>query len=304
MTVAVSASTPRADVDGAARHFCCAPAGPRTSRSRPLPPPEAAARLGARDRGRRPAARRRRAGRARSTGSTTWPTRAWPPRCSWPYACRSRCCSRASRGSARPRSRRRWPGCWTPRSSGCSATRGSTAPRRSTSGTTPGRCWRSGSRSRRDRPLDTGALFSPEYLLRRPLLAALEHPGPRPAVLLIDELDRADDDFEAFTLELLAEGDGDHPGARHGPADAPADRRPHLQPHPRPARRAATALPVPLDRLPAAGPRRRDRAAAGAGQRRAAGADDRRGGRPAALARAGEGRPASPRPSTGSRRST
>jgi MoxR-like ATPase len=49
------------------------------------------------------------------------------------------------------------------------------------------------------------ALFGPEYLLRRPLLAALEHPGPRPAVLLIDELDRADDDFEAFTFELLAE---------------------------------------------------------------------------------------------------
>jgi MoxR-like ATPase len=48
-------------------------------------------------------------------------------------------------------------------------------------------------------------LFSREYLLRRPLLAALEHPGPRPAVLLVDELDRADDDFEAFTFELLAE---------------------------------------------------------------------------------------------------
>ncbi|MGZ4283175.1 MAG: AAA family ATPase, partial [Solirubrobacteraceae bacterium] len=38
-----------------------------------------------------------------------------------------------------------------------------------------------------------------------PLLRALEHPGPRPAVLLIDEIDRADDDFEAFLLELLAE---------------------------------------------------------------------------------------------------
>jgi len=48
-------------------------------------------------------------------------------------------------------------------------------------------------------------LFSPEYLIRRPLLQALEHPGPRPAVLLIDEIDRADDDFEAFLLELLAE---------------------------------------------------------------------------------------------------
>jgi MoxR-like ATPase len=48
-------------------------------------------------------------------------------------------------------------------------------------------------------------LFGPGYLIRRPLLQALEHPGPRPAVLLIDEIDRADDDFEAFLLELLAE---------------------------------------------------------------------------------------------------
>src|ERR1700759_5040208 len=48
-------------------------------------------------------------------------------------------------------------------------------------------------------------LLGPEYLIQRPLLAALEHPGPRPAVLLIDEVDRADDDFEAFLLELLAE---------------------------------------------------------------------------------------------------
>jgi MoxR-like ATPase len=48
-------------------------------------------------------------------------------------------------------------------------------------------------------------LFSDAYLVRRPLLRAIEHPGPRPAVLLIDELDRADDDFEAFLLELLAD---------------------------------------------------------------------------------------------------
>jgi MoxR-like ATPase len=53
--------------------------------------------------------------------------------------------------------------------------------------------------------LDEEGLFGPEYLIRRPLLEALEHKGPRPAVLLIDELDRADDDFEAFLLELLAE---------------------------------------------------------------------------------------------------
>jgi MoxR-like ATPase len=48
-------------------------------------------------------------------------------------------------------------------------------------------------------------LFGREYLIRRPLLRALEHRGPRPAVLLVDEIDRADDDFEAFLLELLAE---------------------------------------------------------------------------------------------------
>ena len=53
--------------------------------------------------------------------------------------------------------------------------------------------------------LGEAELFGPDYLIRRPLLRALEHPGPRPAVLLIDEIDRADDDFEAFLLELLAD---------------------------------------------------------------------------------------------------
>jgi MoxR-like ATPase len=48
-------------------------------------------------------------------------------------------------------------------------------------------------------------LFAPEYLIRRPVLQAIEHPGPLPAVLLIDELDRADHDFEAFLLEVLAD---------------------------------------------------------------------------------------------------
>src|SRR3984957_11145562 len=53
--------------------------------------------------------------------------------------------------------------------------------------------------------LSEADLFGSDYLIRRPLLRALEHPGPRPAVLLIDEIDRADDDFEAFLLELLGE---------------------------------------------------------------------------------------------------
>jgi MoxR-like ATPase len=55
-------------------------------------------------------------------------------------------------------------------------------------------------------PLQEADLFGPEYLLPRPLLAAIDHPGPRPAILLIDEVDRADDEFEAFLFELLAEG--------------------------------------------------------------------------------------------------
>jgi MoxR-like ATPase len=46
-------------------------------------------------------------------------------------------------------------------------------------------------------------LFSRRFLLRRPLLEALEHDGP--VVLLIDEIDRADDAFEAFLLELLSD---------------------------------------------------------------------------------------------------
>jgi MoxR-like ATPase len=50
---------------------------------------------------------------------------------------------------------------------------------------------------------DPGGLFTREYLLRRPLLEAIEHDGP--VVLLIDEIDRADDEFEAFLLELLSD---------------------------------------------------------------------------------------------------
>ena len=51
----------------------------------------------------------------------------------------------------------------------------------------------------------TGDLFHRDYLIDRPLLQALAHPGPRPAVLLIDEIDRADEHFEAYLLEMLAE---------------------------------------------------------------------------------------------------
>ena len=51
--------------------------------------------------------------------------------------------------------------------------------------------------------IDEGELFSRRFLLRRPLLEALEEPGD--VVLLIDEIDRADDEFEAFLLEFLSD---------------------------------------------------------------------------------------------------
>ena len=48
-------------------------------------------------------------------------------------------------------------------------------------------------------------LFTEEYLLDRPLLAAVRHAGDVPPVLLIDEIDRSDDEFEALLLEFLGE---------------------------------------------------------------------------------------------------
>ena len=47
------------------------------------------------------------------------------------------------------------------------------------------------------------SIFGEQFLLKRPLLQALTH--PKAPVLLIDELDRADEEFEAFLLEILSE---------------------------------------------------------------------------------------------------
>jgi len=53
--------------------------------------------------------------------------------------------------------------------------------------------------------VDEGELFARRFLLRRPLLDALEADPTDPVVLLIDEIDRADDEFEAFLLEFLSD---------------------------------------------------------------------------------------------------
>jgi MoxR-like ATPase len=48
-------------------------------------------------------------------------------------------------------------------------------------------------------------IYSEEFLIKRPLLEAITMAGPRPPVLLIDEVDRADEEFEAFLLEVLSD---------------------------------------------------------------------------------------------------
>jgi MoxR-like ATPase len=56
-----------------------------------------------------------------------------------------------------------------------------------------------------DRDRARQELFSEAYLIKRPLLRALEAPAGRAPVLLIDEIDRADEEFEGYLLELLSE---------------------------------------------------------------------------------------------------
>ena len=58
---------------------------------------------------------------------------------------------------------------------------------------------------RRDRGAVETEIFSEEYLVKRPLLEAIQGNGATPPVLLIDEIDRADVEFEAFLLEVLSD---------------------------------------------------------------------------------------------------
>jgi MoxR-like ATPase len=58
-------------------------------------------------------------------------------------------------------------------------------------------------RAAQEGSVDEQELFGPEFLIRRPLLEAIASEDP--AVLLIDEIDRADDEFEAFLLEVLSD---------------------------------------------------------------------------------------------------
>ena len=57
----------------------------------------------------------------------------------------------------------------------------------------------------RSEKLSDADLFTEEFLQERPILQAVRHVGPVPPVLLIDEIDRADDEFEALLFEFLGE---------------------------------------------------------------------------------------------------
>ena len=183
-------------------------------------------------------------------------------------------------------------------------------PRRSTSGTTPASCCTCapprppagggrGRRGARGRAVHR-AVPRPPPAARRPSSTG---DGP-PPVLLIDEIDRADDEFEAFLLEMLVRLHGHGPRARHVPGRRPAGRGPHVEPHPRRARRAQAALPLPLGRAPRLRPRGRDRPAPGARGSPERPGPPGRGGRRSELRELGlTSRRAWPRRSTGPRRS-
>ena len=113
-------------------------------------------------------------------------------------------------------------------------------------------------------------IFTERFLIHRPLLQALQpHEGAGPPVLLIDELDRTDEPFEAYLLEVLADFQITIPEIGTIKADAAADRDHHLEPHARDPRRAQAPLLLPLGRLSERRARARDhpRAPAGAPER-------------------------------------
>jgi MoxR-like ATPase len=58
--------------------------------------------------------------------------------------------------------------------------------------------------ARGEKPAET-ELFGPEFLLKRPLLEAIDGAGRGDAVLLVDEIDRSDEEFEAYLLEVLSD---------------------------------------------------------------------------------------------------
>ncbi len=113
-------------------------------------------------------------------------------------------------------------------------------------------------------------IFDERFLIRRPLLEALSpHPEGAP-ILLIDELDRTDEPFEAYLLEVLSDFQVTDPELGTIKAARDADRDYHLEPHARDPRRAEAALLLSLGRLSRPQARAGDPQGQGAGRQRAA----------------------------------
>ena len=125
--------------------------------------------------------------------------------------------------------------------------------------------------------------FSERFLAARPLLEAIR--SDKPCVLLIDEVDRADEALEAVLLETLAEFQVTVPEVGTFTTDTTPVRDADLQQHARPLRRAQAALPAPLPGLPLGGARTGDRPLQG--HRSARGAGQAAGGHRPRAARAG-----------------
>ena len=141
-----------------------------------------------------------------SPSTTISPTRGSRRRSSSRSGCAGRCCSRARQASARPRSRKvlaAWTGGELVRLQCYEGI--DVDPGRLRVGLRRGSSCTCG-RSRRAAPRSTRTSSTRErFLVKRPLLRALDHGAGIPPVLLIDEVDRADDEFEAFLLEILSD---------------------------------------------------------------------------------------------------
>ncbi len=94
-------------------------------------------------------------------------------------------------------------------------------------------------------------IFGEEFLLERPLMTAIS--APEPVVLLIDEIDKTDQEFEAMLLELLSDFQISIPELGRIEARTPARRAPDLQQHPGADRGTQAPLPVSVARLPGPG---------------------------------------------------
>ena len=200
-----------------------------------------------------------------SARPATCATSRWRPSPSSRCGCSGRCCSRASPAPARPRSPRRIAESLDLPLVRLQCYEGIDATQALYDWDFPRQILHLRALEARRRRADVEeaekSLYDARFLLARPVLAALQQ---SPAVLLVDEVDRADDEFEAFLLEVLSTYQVTIPELGTVRAAHAADRGAHLQPHPRAARRAQAALPLPLDRPPRPGARGRDRPLPGA----------------------------------------